>query len=259
MSHTPYETPRKMDRPRSPVPAMAFRLALVLALLAVSGGVRAWQSGRVMAMLAEGRNSPFPLASLPKSLGDWTGNDTELDPQIVRGTGSTDLVTRRYVNGRTGVGLDVIVLYGPTSDMFIHSPEVCYPKAGFDRVEGPADRPVSSEHRTKIPFRSLVYRKGEGGPADLQEVYFTWWYDGRWSTSVSSPKASERIPGMFKIQVSRVVRPKERRDLDNPTESFLGHLAAEMEDRMAKSGLIAPPSAGAPSGAARLPGESLLR
>lgn len=238
---------------------MTLRVAVVLGLLAASGAVRAWQAGRVQSILTEGRNSPFPLATIPKSMGDWKGEDAELDPQIVRGTGSTDLITRHYVNGRTGVALDVIVLYGPTSDMFIHSPEACYPKAGFDRVEGPAERPVSSEHANKIPFRSLVYRKGEGGPADLQEVYFTWWYDGRWSTSVSSPKASERIPGMFKIQVSRQVRPKERRDLDNPSESFLGHLTAEMEDRMAKSGLIAPPSAGARTGASRLPGESLLR
>lgn len=259
MSQPLHDTPADEDQRRPRGPAMAFRVALVVALLAVSGGVRAWQSGRVMSMLAEGRNSPFPLASIPLDLGDWKGEDAHLDPQIVRGTGSTDLITRQYVNGRTGVRLDVIVLYGPTSDMFIHSPEACYPKAGFDRVEGPAERPVSAGHEGRIPFRSLVYRKGEGGPSDLQEVYFTWWYDGRWSTSVSSPKASERIPGMYKIQVARQVRPKERRDLDNPSEAFLGHLAAEMEDRMAKSGLIAPPTAGARTGASRLPGESLLR
>ena len=259
MSQTPAAYPPDEDPGSRRTARIAMRVAVVLALLVVSGAVRSWQAGRVSTMLAVGRKSPFPLSTIPLTLGDWKGEATDLDPQIVRGTGSTDLITRHYVNSRTGVGIDLIVLYGPTSDMFIHSPEACYPKAGFQRTEGPVEHAVATPPGSKVPYRSGVYRKGEGGPSDMQEVYFTWWYDGHWSTSVSSPKASERIPGMYKIQVSRQVRPRERRDLDNPTESFLGDLTAEMEDRMAKSGLFAPPSAGPPQGAARLPGESLTR
>ena len=79
-------------------------LAVVAAILVASGGTRLWQERRLERTLQAGRISPFPLAKLPMDLDSWKGQDTAMDPRIVRGSGSTDMVTRRYVNQRTGVG-----------------------------------------------------------------------------------------------------------------------------------------------------------
>jgi hypothetical protein len=38
---------------------------------------------------------------------------------------------------------------------------------------------------------------------------------------------------MYKVQVSRRVSARERRDLDNPSEPFLALLVGEIESRMA--------------------------
>ena len=208
------------------------RLVLVAAILLASGGTRLWQEYRLDRSLEQGRVSPFPLAGLPMDLGPWKGRTTTLDPRIVRGSGSTDIVTRRYVNERTGVGLDVVVLYGPTSEMFIHTPELCYPAAGFESLPGTAERPIAVDGRGEVPFRSLAFSKGEGGVADVQEVYYSLWYDGRWTTQSTSPKASQRIPGMYKVQVCRRISPNERRDLDNPAEPFLSAMVGQIETRM---------------------------
>lgn len=183
---------------------------------------------RVDAALKLGRQSPFPLETLPMSLKSWKGIETQMDEQIVRATGSTDRITRHYVDQRTGVNLDVIVLYGPTSDMFIHAPELCYPKAGYSFFGETRERSIPIG-KGKVPFRSVAFTKGEGGQTEIQEVYYSWRYNGRWSTSVSSPKQSERIPGMYKVQVSRRISPAESRDFDNPSEAFLELLVAEIE------------------------------
>jgi hypothetical protein len=156
-----------------------------------------------------------------------------MDPKIVQITGSTDMVTRRYVDRRTGVGLDVLVLYGPAFDVSSHTPEVCYPAAGFEPMPGATERAIPVEGPAAAPFRSLAFTKGEGGLADSQEVYYSFRLDGRWTTQVAGPKASMRIPGLFKVQVSRRLSGRERRDIENPCEPFLTALVGEIEARMA--------------------------
>ena len=207
------------------------RTGLVLALIAGSGGVRLFQMRRVDAKLASGRESPFPLSTIPMTLGSWVGKTTAMDPKIVEATGSTDQVTRQYIDQRTGVALDVIVLYGPTSDIFIHSPELCYPKAGYAVAGDMFEKSIKAKGAT-APFRSLAYSKGETGQVELQEVFYAWRYNGRWSTAVSSPKESERIPGMYKVQIARRLLPNESRTTDNPCEAFLEVLIPNLESRI---------------------------
>src|SRR4051812_18114697 len=120
------------------------RVALACPLLVGSGGVRWWQARRVEAVLRDGREAPFTLAELPMVLGDWRGEDTTIDPKIARRTGATDLVTRRYVDQRTGATLEAIILYGPTTEVYGHAPEVCYPAAGYEKVAGPEPHAIRS-------------------------------------------------------------------------------------------------------------------
>jgi EpsI family protein len=210
------------------------RLAVVAAVLAASGGIRLWQEHRLGQTLRQGRISPFPLVELPMNLGYWKGQDITMDPRLVRRTGSSDVITRRYINQRTGVTIDAVILYGPTSDMFIHTPELCYPAAGFEPLSDTSERPIVVEGVGTVPFRSLAFTKGEGGLTDMQEVYYSLWYDGHWTTQSTTPKASQRIPGMYKIQISRRISTRERRDLDNPCEPLLVSLISEIESRMVK-------------------------
>src|SRR4051794_39321881 len=88
-------------------------VALACVLLVGSGGLRLREARRVEAYLRQGRLSPVPLAGVPLELGPWRGRPEPLDPQIARLTGQTDHIFRTYVDTRTGVALDVIILYGP--------------------------------------------------------------------------------------------------------------------------------------------------
>jgi hypothetical protein len=233
-----YAEPIREPSPgRAPGGARWVRLAVVAAILTASGGARLWQERRVERVLERGRSSPFPLADLPMKLGSWEGQPASLDPLIVRITGSTDLVARHYVDRQTGVGLDVLVLYGPAPDAMYHVPEVCYPSAGFEPMPGVLERPIAFGEggSGSALFRSLAYTKGEGGLADSQEVYYSLRYGGRWTTRLATPKASRRLPGMYKIQASRRISGRERRDVDNPCEPFLAALVGEIEARLARA------------------------
>jgi EpsI family protein len=210
------------------------RVAVACALLIGSAGVRAWQARRIESTLAEGLRHKIELAALPLALGPWKGEPTQVDEQIARATGADEIVTRRYVNQSTGVAVEVILLYGPAVDMYVHIPELCYPAAGFTLLSGPEAKTVETQG-LRLPFRSLVYAKGEGAQADLQEVYYTWRYNGRWTPEVGKQKHFERIPSMYKVHVARRVSERERRDVGNPCEAFLRELLPEIERRITAS------------------------
>jgi Protein of unknown function (DUF3485) len=241
------------DRPSRPEPtesSPASRLggladwglvSLVCALLLVASGlVRGWQDRRLRHGMREGRAAVVPLKSVPLELGAWSGVDTKLDPEIARVTAADLIVTRRYTNRNTGVTVEVILLFGPSFGVSLHAPTVCYPSAGFVAVEEPHEQVVkvdapsgadaASGARIAVPMLSAVYAKGEGAQADLQEVYWTWWYDGRWTPNAQNTKRLERVPSIIKVHTSRHVLRGERRDSkNNPNEAFLQLLLAEIE------------------------------
>jgi hypothetical protein len=208
------------------------RVVLVCGLLAGSGAVRAWQARNVGAMLEAGRKPSFALSALPLTLGSWRGADAILDPQIARRAGASEAISRRYVNQATGTAVELIVLYGPAAELFIHMPELCYPAAGYTQSAGPDKRVVTSEG-VEAPFRSLVFVKGQGAEADIEEVYYAWHYQRRWTPELGTIKQFERIPGMYKVQVARRLTEQERRDMGNPCESLLEALLPEIERRLA--------------------------
>ncbi len=208
--------------------------ALACALVLGSGAIRWQQARQVEARLADERDSPFPLESLPMTLGEgeWVGEKTELDPLIVARTGSNDLITRRYVNQATGVTLDLIVMHGPASEIFIHAPTTCYPAAGYTPAGDGGERQVRGPDGP-VPFRSVAYTKAEANRAETQEIYFSWRYGGHW-TSLDRPNVKElqRVAGMYKVQVARRLAHDEARTVDNPCEAFLEALLPSLEARI---------------------------
>jgi hypothetical protein len=211
------------------------RVGLACAVLVGSGFVRSQQAERIQDQIARGLTESFALKSIPDTLGDWQGEPTEIDEQIVRITGAKDVVSRRYVNRNTGVAIEMILLFGTAVDMCGHTPEVCYPTAGYTLVSGPDLRMVRTPSGD-APFRALVYAKGDGASARLQEVNYTWRHNGRWSPELANYKLLERIPGMYKVQIARHTTGRERREIGNPSEAFLRELLPEMERRMAAVG-----------------------
>lgn len=209
-------------------------------LLGGSAAVRAWQDQRLGDLAMRDLDCPFPLGSLPRTLGNWRalpGGDQSLDPLTLQIAGGADHIIRTYYDELTGVSLMVLVIYGPADHIAPHTPEVCYPAFGFRLVTPPSDHRVAGSE-VPIAYRASVYQKGDGpgiGPARLEEV--CWSLRGRdgWAPEVVEGRPLDRSPAMFKVQVQRLIGEFERRDLASPSEDFLAQLLPEIDRTLARA------------------------
>jgi hypothetical protein len=125
----------------------------------------------------------------------------------------------------------MIVLFGPATEVFVHIPEVCYTGAGHMQSAG-ADKRIVRSGGVEPPFGSLVFVKGQGAAADIEEVYYSWRYPGHWTPELVTMKQFERIPGMYKVHLARRLTEHERRDVGNPCEWLLEILVPQIERRL---------------------------
>lgn len=217
-------------------------LTLACALLCVSGLIRTWQSQSVENAKDRVIRPLFPLVELPKQIGAWRaveGTESALEPQISRIAGSVDSLVRAYVEQNTGVVVTVLILYGRAEQVVLHTPEVCYPAAGYAQTDDVFDVALPSQ---PIPsaFRSLIFRREGGTNPIREEVYYAFRHDGQWSPSLQGNWRKLRFsPAVFKVQIRRPLADKERRVPKNLSEQFLIPLVQELEKRITA---VRPPS-----------------
>jgi EpsI family protein len=114
-----------------------------------------------------------PLASVPRELGDWLGEDVAPDPNVLRESQAHDYLNRVYTkSARPGQRFRVWVNYSRVGDNLRHSPAICLPSNGWTKVESECrvlaiDRPGSAPLVTS----RLVYSQGE-----LVQVIGFWYY-----------------------------------------------------------------------------------
>jgi len=219
------------------------RVALACALLAAAGAVRLYQGRQVDVLMKKGEKPAFPLSQIAKELPPWhVAYESTLPPEIARGAGSVDSVNRYYVDGRTGVPITALVLYGRALVMRDHAPQVCYPASGHVALDEPVRRTIEYTRPDGTPgkaqFLAQVFARGDGATAQRHMVYHSWYYNDHWTPDTAGPKQFQRVPGMYKLHVDRVAVPGEVPGDKDPCESLLRVLVPEMERHLAAN---APP------------------
>jgi hypothetical protein len=250
MATTPAADP--VSKPAETAPAAPRRrgtsliwAAVACVLLGSSAVVRGLQESRHKDEASYHETCPFPLEQIPADLGIWkmvSAGDQKLDQDTMRITGGTDHILRTYVDKLTGVKLVVLLLFGPVEPVIPHTPEACYPANGFSNAMDATNRDIKytnkdasgQDHEAKATFRSAVYQKSGGRGMVREGVYHSFRLEGRWSPNVGAGrKFPRRNPGVFKIQVQRMVADGERRadekNIVDPIEQFLGALIPEIE------------------------------
>lgn len=216
-------------------------------LLGASGAVRAMQERRHQFERSYKEPCPIDLSKLPDRFGADTlsgwrmipGGERHLDDLTIRITGGTDHIIRTYVNDLTGVMLTVLVLYGPADPVLPHTPQLCYPATGYAEMDRPALRTieyplgVDEKGQTiegRADFLSASYAKPNGRRVLREAVYHSFRLDGQWSPYIGmGRKFPRRNPGLFKVQVQRLVGEGETLDQDDPIGQFLEPFLAELE------------------------------
>jgi EpsI family protein len=121
----------------------------------------------------EKRSPRRQLSELPSRLGSWMGQDSRIEPRILKALGVDDYLSRVYSDGQ-GHSLGIYVGYYAsqrTGDT-IHSPKNCLPGAGWEPVRSGL-LTVEVPGQGRIVVNEYVIEKG------LERQLVLYWYQGR--------------------------------------------------------------------------------
>ncbi len=177
------------------------------------------------------------LDSLPKEVGEWTSVSRELPAREKTMTGAVGYISRVYTNPGKRLSISVLLLTGLPGDISTHTPDACYPGAGY--ALGTMD-PYSFKYGTPTPTRSAEFRtsvasRGGPNPSTLR-LFWAWHSSKGWSAPEDARWALGGEPMLSKLYVVRetagaVIDPKE-----DPGNEFLSLLLPELDRIMAEPG-----------------------
>jgi hypothetical protein len=204
-----------------------FAIAAGLGLLLITGYLHGRWTGR-WHFAGDVQDAVARLDAVPHKIGDWEGEDAELDAQQREVSGGDGFLVRRFTNS-LGTKITVLIVCGRPGPVSVHSPEVCYQAVGAI-VNAPESRTIEfPEPHDDATFKVIRVQNAEDQvlPTRL-EVFWTWNAHGKWETPSSPRLTFARYPYLYKLYVIRTVERGEE-DADNPTPDFLKLLLPELE------------------------------
>jgi len=187
-----------------------FSAALVLiVLLAVVQG--RW-SDRWGDPGADARKVAVRLQDIPLNVGNWEGSDSEADLRELEAAGAVGHVTRVYRNKVTGTAVSLYLICGHSRDISVHTPDRCYPAAGFEKLARPSEFKLT-DAGAAAEFQTTTFRKEETEGIRHVRVFWTWSEDGQWTAPTAARRAFAGVPALFKLyfigNADRAGRPLE--------------------------------------------------
>jgi len=114
-----------------------------------------------------------PLGSIPLDLGDWTGRDEPVTADLIKRAQTTEYLNRTYESRKqAGLSLRLWINYSQKGDNLRHTPEICLPSIGWNKVESQTrvlSVPVGPDR--SISITRLGYERDE-----LVEHVGFWYY-----------------------------------------------------------------------------------
>lgn len=116
-------------------------------------------------------------SSFPKEFGSWKMiGETEADPAQLKAAGAVGHISREYQNVDNGARVGVFVVCATPSDASGHTPDRCYPSAGFEIAE--------QEHRENISLPDGKTAEAFSGsfkkPGESLRIFWTYAVTGKW-------------------------------------------------------------------------------
>lgn len=117
------------------------------------------------------------LANVPMNIGDWHGEDKEVDENVKRTAGAVGAVSRQYRNVRTGEVVDLWLIVGHGRAISAHTPDICYRSSGFAaRSAENGIYSMSMDDDSQVPFlTNTFYRDDALTGHQLYRVFWTWY------------------------------------------------------------------------------------
>jgi hypothetical protein len=161
-------------------------------------------------------------------IGDWKGSAFEIPPRERAVAGAVGYLARRYSNSNRGVSLSVLLLCGLPGDIATHTPDACYPAAGYS-----LSAPSPFEHRPGPGRHQALFQTAlatrEGTSPSILRIFWAWNASKGWSAPQEARWKFASASALSKLYVVRetagaVVDPR-----DDPCNDFLNVLLPELD------------------------------
>jgi EpsI family protein len=195
------------------------------------------------------------LKAVPQVVGDWRGTDAEkMDEQVKKIAGAEGTLTRTYANS-AGEEVQVSIICGRLQHVTDHTPDRCYPAAGFEMESEPV-RDVIDYQGGSGEFFTTSFMKSEAAGRQAVRGYWAWSGDGEWAAS-DNPKFSfaGQQHALYKLYVFANVpsgankRPSDQDFCKEFIRQFIPTLNASLKPAFEKTGRLSSEGAApAPAG-----------
>jgi hypothetical protein len=204
------------------------RIACAVALILGAGGIHGawtnrWRPSTALALSAS------RLQEVPAKVGDWSAQEVEIGARELQLAGAVGSLSRRYVNARTGESLSVMLLCGLPANIGSHSPEVCYPGAGF--VLEPATRvsfPIGTPPRS-VTLQTATARKDDPVRPGRLRIFWGWNNAKGWDAPDDPRWSYAALPALWKLYVIRELSGADVEPADDPCREFLDRFLPELD------------------------------
>lgn len=166
--------------------------------------------------------------SVPMVLGDWKATAFELSSRARKMAGAESSLTRVYTNASRGISVSVMLLSGLPGDMTTHTPDVCYPSAGYTLTTAAPFEFRAGPDGPRAGFRTALATRGGANPSVLR-IFWTWNASKRWAAPEDARWRFASKPTLCKLYIIRetggaIVEPER-----DPCNDFLSVFLPEVD------------------------------
>lgn len=214
--------------------------ALIVGTGLVHGGLtNRWRTAPALTALAA------QLSTLPSTLGEWNlANTAELPPREKAMTGAVGYLSRVYTNTRKGQSVSILVLSGLPGQISTHTPDVCYPGAGYTLGDTQQFTRRFGEPAQVAEMQTAMANRTGANPSFLR-LFWGWRSSKGWTSPENARWEFAAEPMLTKLYVIRETGGVNVPPEQDPANEFLSLLLPQLDSIVAQAS-SAPPAADAP-------------
>ena len=112
--------------------------------------------------------------------GEWKGKDQEKsDAKILKIAGAEGELVRTYRNAHNEE-VRISIICARLQDIFYHTPDRCYPAAGFEMQGDPQPEVFDCAGNVSAEFFTTSFLKSEATGTHTERGFWSWSGDGQW-------------------------------------------------------------------------------
>ena len=162
------------------------------------------------------------LNQVPMEVGDWIGQEDQIDLKDFQASNCTGCVSRTYTN-REGQQVNVYLVSGSARHVTIHTPDWCYVGAGFVMEHEPQQYTLEDvpDVISAPEFLTTRFLKEETLQTHRLRIFWSFSDDGKWIGPRMPKPAFAGRSAMYKIYlITKLDGTMSMEVDDNPTLDF---------------------------------------